>query len=304
MPSPFSTTEIQQDLTALSASLRDVTVVIRSHTGRRGRSAVGQGSGVLWTPDGQIVTNAHVATTDDATVTFADGRSSEARVVARDRRRDLAVLRADRTPQRAFVPSNAAIGEPSTMRAGEIVVALGHPLGIEHALALGVLHAAPTARSPYVVADIRLAPGNSGGPLADVRGRIVGINSMIVGQLGVAVSVDAVRGLLVSIAPRPTLGVELRPVDVRVPAGAKSPSVGMLVLAIEPDSAAARAGILLGDVLLGFAGHPFRSADQLASVLRDAGPGATLRLDVGRGGRRITCEVQLGAIATPHRRAA
>ena len=305
MPSVFSTAAIQQDLSALSGALREVTVVVRSLASRRSRASGGQGSGVLWTPDGDIITNAHVATADETTVTFADGRTAEARVVGRDRRRDLAVLRAEQSTLAAPALRSAALGEPSTMRPGEIVVALGHPLGIEHALALGVVHTVPRGvQSPYLLADIRLAPGNSGGPLADARGRIVGINSMIVGQLGVALSVDAVRRFLTALTPRPTLGVEFRPVQVRVPLGASSPSIGLLVLALEPNGAAARAGILQGDVLLGYAGHPFESREDLAGVIRDAGPGGVLRLDVGRAGRRITCEVRLGEIATPTRRAA
>jgi serine protease Do len=303
MSSFFST--VEHDLGALSAKLREMTVVVHSHVRRRGREASGQGSGVVWTPDGRIITNAHVAVGDETSVTFADGRAADAHVVARDERRDLAVLRVDRGTLGSAPLAAATLGEPSAMRPGEIVIALGHPLGVEHALAVGVVHAVPaSARSPYIFADIRLAPGNSGGPLADARGRIVGINSMIVGQLGVALSVDAVRRMLTAIAPRPALGVQLRPVQVRVPTKATTPTIGMLVLSLEAGGAAARAGILQGDVLLGYAGRPFRSSEDLAAVLRDAGPGAALRLDVGRAGRRFTCEVGLGAIATPDRRAA
>jgi serine protease Do len=191
------------------------------------------------------------------------------------------------------------------LRPGDVVVGLGHPLGVEHAFAMGVVHAAPdVGQTPYIVADIRLAPGNSGGPLADARGRIVGVNSMIVGGLGVAVSVDAVRSLVAAATPRPTLGVELRPVRVRVPVGSPTTSVAMLVTTIDPQGAAARGGLRQGDLLLGHAGRAFRSPAELPELLRDAGPDSTLRFDVGRGGRQIVCEVRLGAAVRRARRAA
>jgi serine protease Do len=259
----------------------------------------------VWSPDGTIVTNAHVAVGDSAMITLADGRTADARLVARDQRHDLALLRVDTARLGASPLPVPAIGDPSTLRPGDVVVGLGHPLGVEHAFAMGVVHAAPdVGRTPYIVADIRLAPGNSGGPLADARGRIVGVNSMIVGGLGVAVSVDAVRGLVAAASPRPVLGVELRPVRVRVPVGSPHTSVAMLVTTIDPRGAAARAGIRQGDLLLGHAGRAFRSPAELPELLRDAGPNSTLRFDVGRGGRQILCEVRLGAAEGRARRAA
>lgn len=192
----LTTAELQGDLATIGARLRAATVVVESEGSRRG----GQGSGIAWSADGVLVTNAHVATTDRARVTLADGRQARARTVARDPRRDLAILRIESLVGGLDVPP---LGEPSRLRPGEVVLALGHPLGVAHALALGVVHAAPRAtRSPFIAADIRLAPGNSGGPLADARGHVVGINSMIVGGLGVAVSVDAVRAMLVGLERR------------------------------------------------------------------------------------------------------
>lgn len=305
------TENIGEDLDDVALALRGVTVSVQGAPTRaqawrgRGGSGGGQGAGIVWSPDGTIVTNAHVAVGESATITLGDGRTSDARIVARDERRDLALLRLDAERLSGPPLRAAVIGEPANLRAGDVVLALGHPLGVEHALAMGVVHAAPDARrSPYIVADIRLAPGNSGGPLADARGRIVGVNSMIVGGLGVAVSVDAVRALLAATAPRPVLGAHLRPVRVRVPVGSPESSVALLVLSLDPRGAAAQAGIIQGDLLLGHAGRPFRSRADLAGLLRDAGPGASLRFDVGRGGRKITCEVMLGAAFGSSRRAA
>jgi len=295
--------ELQHDLAALGAQLRDVTVVIGVDQARgKVRTAAvprgGHGSGVVWSND-TIITNAHVATADALIVTFSDGTSIPARVVMRDRRRDLAALRLDEGArlQSSYVARPiATIGEPSTLRAGDVVVANGHPLGVEHALSLGVVHTAPSnASRQYISADIRLAPGNSGGPLADARGRVVGVNSMIIVGLGVAISVEAVRRMLAASMPRPSLGVQLRPVRVRVPARTGDASIGLLVLGCDASGAAARAGILPGDVLLGFAGRPFRSADELALLLRDVGANALLRLDVGRANKQLSITVYLGA---------
>ena len=196
---------LQGALADVAASLRAVTVVVARDARGGGHDAPsGQGSGIVWSDDGTIVTNAHVVPGRDSSgivVALADGRRAPARVVVRDCRRDLAILVADRAALGPAPLPVAALGEPSRLRPGELLLALGHPLGVAHALAVGVVHAAPEAqRSPYLAADLRLAPGNSGGPLADARGRVVGVNSMIVGGLGVAISIDAVRRLLADTA--------------------------------------------------------------------------------------------------------
>jgi len=160
----------------MAAELARVTVEVRG----RGRGAGGAavGAGVIWHPDGLILTNAHVAHRD-VTVVLADGRARSARLVARDQQRDLAALLVDATGLPA-----ARIGDSAALRVGELVLAVGNPLGLVRALSAGLVHAVgPRA----IHADLRLAPGNSGGPLADARGRVVGLNAMIVGGLAVAV---------------------------------------------------------------------------------------------------------------------
>lgn len=295
---------LQQELASAGMRLRDVTVVISTDDARaRGSraAAAGHGSGIVWSAD-TVVTNAHVAVADRLRVAFADGEQMRARVIVRDRGGDLALLRLEE-PRADFASRPVArIGDPQLLRAGDLVIANGHPLGVEHALSLGVVHSAPRdASNPYISADIRLAPGNSGGPLADASGRVVGVNSMIVGGLALAISTDAVRRLIAAATPRPSLGVELRTVQVRLPLRADSTSVGLLVLRCDETGAAARAGIIAGDVLLGFAGKPFRSPSELAQLLRDAGAHASLRLDVGRAQRQFSVTVQLGAPRSRHR---
>ena len=148
---------IERDLEQLAETLRASTVAVRL----RGDGA---GSGVIWSGDGTIVTNAHVASRPEAEVVLSDGRRFAARVERRDERRDLALLRIDASGLPA-----AAVRDPSELRVGEVLVAVGHPLGIPNALTMGIAHAAVSEGSRrFVQADLRLAPGNSGGPLADV----------------------------------------------------------------------------------------------------------------------------------------
>ena len=179
---------LAEEMADLATTLRRSTVEVRDD----GRGA---GSGILWQDDGLIVTNAHVARADHATVVLSDGRTFEGMVTARDRRRDLATIAIDL--RGATVPV-ATLGHPTDLRAGDLVVALGHPLGITGALAVGVVHTVEgRGGAPrWIRADIRLAPGNSGGPLADVRGRVVGVNTLIANGLGVAVPITTVHRFL------------------------------------------------------------------------------------------------------------
>ena len=177
-----------RELADVAAALRRSTVEIRTR-------GTGVGSGIVWDSAGTIVTNAHVARSDRATVLLSDGRELGGTITARDPRRDLALITVDvsATPLPA-----AAIGHPTDLRAGDLVLALGNPLGIPGALALGIVHVVEQRRGAprWIRADIRLAPGNSGGPLADVRGRVIGVNTLIANGLGVAVPATTVLRFL------------------------------------------------------------------------------------------------------------
>lgn len=174
------------ELETLASKLSLVTVRINSH----GSRADGIGAGILWPLDGRlsVVTNAHVvppARGSGFLVESVTGRVANARVFARDPELDLALLTLSEPPHEW--PSPAIIGDARSLRAGEMLVALGHPLGVGGALSVGVLHAVPNNDDVLVRADIRLAPGNSGGPLATLDGVIVGVNCMIAGGLGIAI---------------------------------------------------------------------------------------------------------------------
>ena len=174
------------ELSLLADELRKITVQV--HAGRSGH-----GSGVIWWSDGLIVTNAHVATGGGTRIRLADGRVLEGRLLAREPDRDLAALRVLATGLPAATPRGF-----DSLRPGELVTALGHPYGVPDALSIGVIHelTRDQGKPAWIRADIRLAPGNSGGPLADAAGRVLGLNTLVAGGLGFAIPAGAVAGFL------------------------------------------------------------------------------------------------------------
>jgi serine protease Do len=162
--------------------LRRITVCIRGSKGSRG-------SGVIWS-EGLIVTNAHVAVGNVNSLEFFDGRKAQGRLLARDTDTDLAAISVDVNCMAA-----AAVRSSRRLRAGEMVIAVGNPWDGDGAVSAGILHRA-AGTQPVIFADIRLAPGNSGGPLADAQGNVIGINSAIFRGLGCAVTSDAVLEFL------------------------------------------------------------------------------------------------------------
>ncbi|MBV8081645.1 MAG: trypsin-like peptidase domain-containing protein [Candidatus Eremiobacteraeota bacterium] len=255
---------------ALAQALRSSTVHVR--VGR-----AGGGSGVIWKPDGTIVTNAHVAHGRKLAIELADGAAHDAELVARDERRDLAALRID-----AHGLDAAAIGDSDAVRAGQLVFAVGNPMGLTGAVTSGVLFASGS-RARWIQADVRIAPGNSGGPLADASGRVIGINSMIYGGLAIAVPSNAVTRFLKSEGGRPRLGVTVEPVQVRV--SDRAAALGLLVFEVAAGSPADRAGILPGDAIVAVGGQPLRAEEDLLDGLADCGDDGELRLTIHRAGR-------------------
>lgn len=263
----------------------------------------GNGSGVIWAADGVIVTNAHVARASQMRIQLWDGREFDATLVSRDTRRDLAELRVNATNLPAATAANSA-----QVRPGELAIAIGNPLGFVGALTTGVIHTVGPLRSfgsqPWVQADVRLAPGNSGGPLADSRGRVIGINTMVAGRLALAVPSNAVTQFLASEPIDAWLGVNVATVRVPRP-GSRSKAFGLVLLEVEPGSPAANASLMAGDILLGTDEKSFSSLDDLSASLQGNRP-RLLRLAFLRGSyerfRRVT--VQLGAQRVPRSSAA
>ena len=177
----MNTITFTDELADIAANLRNSTVKVRT-------SSSGGGSGIIWQSDGLIITNAHVATSKEAIVELADGRVFNAVRTQFDPTQDLAVLKIAATE----LPV-ATIGNPDGLRVGELVIAVGNPFGDNGAVTIGIIH---SNNQNAVMADIRLFPGNSGGPLADCFGRVIGINTMIVNGLAVAIPTAAVQSFL------------------------------------------------------------------------------------------------------------
>jgi serine protease Do len=252
--------------------LRRSTVHISN--GAEGRNGSGA-SGVIWAADGLILTNAHVARSTRPQVELWDGRRFEARVTGYDPRRDLAALRVESVELPA-----APVGDSSVLRPGELVIAVGNPLGFAGAVSTGVIHSIGPlpgmGGQDWVRATARLAPGNSGGPLANAQGQVIGINTAIVNGLGAAVPSRDI-GQFLRRGARPRLGVALRPVayDGR--------RWGLLILEVEKESAAATASLKVGDILVGINGQRLESMDSLNDALDSGSP--VVRLTFLRGDR-------------------
>ena len=266
------------------------------------KSRGGSGAGTVWRADGLVITNDHVLPADRGDVTLKDGRTLPAEVIARDRRNDLAALR---LPVTDLIPAPA--GDARALRPGEIVLALGHPFGVRRALTVGVVQShvgrSGGAGRELVYADLLLGPGNSGGPLVNARGQVVGINAMIHGGLALAVPTHVVQRLLLAAPGRaPVLGLQAREVDLP-PALASAArrrfgvsGAGALVLHVEPGSAAERAGLLLGDVLVAVAGQGLATLDALPDALAEQ-VGQAVPLGVLRGGRPLDLVAALAPAA-------
>lgn len=172
------------NVNGLAEVLREAVVEVRS-----GETA--SGTGIIWGGAGLVVTNAHCIRRGASVQVIAGGKWREAHALAYHPHHDLALLAAP-----SVTGPLLELRDPESLRTGELLFAHGHPLGITDALAMGVLHAVTRDRSGsarWIVADVRLAPGNSGGPLVDAEGKLVGINSMVVNGLGVAVPASLVQ---------------------------------------------------------------------------------------------------------------
>jgi S1-C subfamily serine protease len=265
------------------------------------------GSGVLWAPAGTVVTADHVLEREeDIQVGLADGRDLPATVVGRDPSTDLAVLR---VAAEGLAP--AATAETEAVRVGHFVLALGRSGAGAPSASSGIVSAVGgpwrsrrgASVEGYLRADLTLYPGFSGGPLVDTSGRVVGINtSLLAAGHGVALPLATVRRVAEALLSqgrirRGFLGVSTQP--VRLPPQlaqglSLSQETGLLILAAEPDGPADKAGLLIGDILVGFAGAPVRDTDDLLGLLGPERIGAQQQARVVRGGELREVAVTVG----------
>ncbi|MFN0145025.1 MAG: S1C family serine protease [Dehalococcoidia bacterium] len=271
---------------AVAEHLRAIMVTVRT--------PAGGGSGTVWARDGLVVTNNHVVQGDGAEVVTHDGKRLAGRLAARDPSRDLATLRVD-----AVFGETAVARDTESLRVGEIVFAMGNPWGERGVLTRGIV----VARGPATVenevpieeairADVRLAPGNSGGPLADSAGRVAGINSMIAGGMAIAVPSNAVIDFVEGKGAG-FLGISGRAVPLP-PAIAASyragDATGLLVTEVMEGSPASEAGLMPGDVVLQLDGAP-AGLGGISRGLRAMRPGRPVHIHLLRGFERREADV-------------
>lgn len=287
---------------------------------------MGTGSGFVYDASGLVMTNRHVVDgADRVTVHLSDGREFDASVVGADANTDVAVLRLDLPAGTKL--SVAALGDGDDVAVGDWVLAVGSPLGLDFSVTAGIVSAkgrsigilARDGDAPieaFIQTDAAINPGNSGGPLVDLDGRVVGINTAIQSPTGVfagygfAVPIDLARKVARDLerygeVRRPRLGVQVANVtaaDVRV---FDLPSTaGAVARAVQAGTAAERAGMHMGDVMVALDGQPVRDASDLMTTLAEREPGDELTVGVIRYGKRLDLHVKLEQFARSESRRA
>jgi S1-C subfamily serine protease len=279
-------------------TLRPAVVNLRGES-RRG----GSGSGVLFTPDGFLLTNHHVVRGQSRVrVRFSDGTERPGRVVGNDPWTDLAIVQADgvKLPYASF-------GDSAKLRVGQLVVAIGSPLGFESTVTAGVVSAlGRTLRSitghlvdNVIQTDAALNPGNSGGPLVDSRGRVIGINTAVIQPaqgICFAIPINTAKVVLPQLMQfgrvnRGFLGVQCREVPLPPPAARQfnlgEQKHGIEVMGVEPGGPADDAGVQEGDILLSLGDQPASSVDDLHKLLTQLPVGVPATVVILRDGRKL-----------------
>jgi serine protease Do len=269
----------------------------------------GAGSGFIVSPDGYILTNTHVvANAQEVTVRLTDRREFPARVIGADERTDVAVIKID-----AGNLAVVKLGDPARIRPGQWVLAIGSPFGFDNSATAGIISA--TSRSlqgenyvPFIQTDVAVNPGNSGGPLFNMQGEVIGINSQIFSRTGgfmgvsFAIPIDVARNVEEQLIKngrvvRGRIGVTIQDVNAQLAEsfGLDRPR-GALVSSVEKDSPAAKGGVQPGDVVIGVDGHPIEHYGELSAAIAAMKPGAQTKLQVWRAGREQDIAVTIAEL--------
>lgn len=299
-------TAVSQAAQAILPSVVNLDVHVPARSGRGNRDGRGGGSGFVFTPDGFLLTNSHVVhDAEKIDVTLLDGRRYEGRLIGDDPHTDLAVVRIDAPDLRA-----GTLGSSSTLRPGQVVVAVGSPYGFQSTVTAGVVSA--TGRSMrsrsgrlidnVVQTDAALNPGNSGGPLVDSKGHVVGVNTaVILPAQGIcfAIGIDTatfVAGRLIRDGriSRAWIGVggQTVPIHRRIVRFYRlMRETGAMVLSVEKGSPAAAAGLRERDIILEYAGKPIASVDDLHRLLTDETAGIPSEVTILRGTEKVAITI-------------
>ncbi len=270
----------------------------------------GQGSGFIISSDGYILTNAHVVdNVDEVTVKLNDKREFRAKVIGSDDRTDVALLKihAEHLPR-------VAIGDPNRLKVGEWVLAIGAPFGFENSVTAGIVSAKGRSLPsenyvPFIQTDAAVNPGNSGGPLFNLKGEVVGINSQIIsrsgGNMGLAfaIPIDVAMDVVEQLKSqgkvnRGRLGIVIQEVtaDLAESFGLKEPR-GALVSDVEPGSPADKAGVQVSDIILKFDGKAVNSSIDLPRLVGATKPGTRSTLSIWRKGAMKELTVNVGELS-------
>ena len=281
-----------------------------AHRGTPAEPERSLGSGFIISPDGYLLTNAHVVKdADRIVVRLVDHTELPAKLVGLDERTDVALLKVSGKQ----LPT-VRIGDSSKLQVGQWVLAIGSPFGLEHTATAGIVSALGRALPgdtyvPFIQTDVALNPGNSGGPLLDTEGRVVGINAQIFTQSGgymglsFAVPIDTAMGVAEQLkttghAEHGWLGVTIQPVTQALAEsfGLSQPR-GALIAQVVPDSPAAHAGLKPGDIILGYDAQTIDESADLPALVNATAPGKRVALHILRNGREQTFAVELASLA-------
>jgi serine protease Do len=272
----------------------------------------GLGSGVIVSPDGYVLTNNHVIEgADEVSVSLAGGRELAARIVGTDPRTDVAVLKVEGQGL-----AHATLGDSDQLRVGDVVFAVGNPLGVGQTTTMGIISA--TGRSnlrlieqgyeSFIQTDASINPGNSGGALVDAQGRVIGINTVIIstsrGNIGIgfAIPVNLAENIMRSLietgaVARGFLGVDTQDLDdALAEAFGVDSRIGVVVREVLPEGPAARDGIRQGDIITDIDGRPTRDVAQFRLTISQTAPGSTVKVGLLRDRAAMTIDVVLGRL--------
>jgi len=261
------------------------------------------GSGIVWDEKGHIVTAYHVVRgLDEVEVGLESGRTLLAKVVASDRRSDIALLKVEE----GLYPISK--GDSESLKIGQFVLALANPFATKASATSGIITGVRRDFGGWwgmdiqgaIVTDARVNPGYSGGPLVDASGKMVGMNVACVASRGIAVPIQAVSKAVERLATgkpvgRAYLGIVSNPVELPTDVVGLKQDYGLIVLSVESDSPAKKAGLLLGDVLVGFDGKPVSALRDLGGVLTEEAIGKASKVRIIRGGKIEELSITPGA---------
>ena len=290
---------------------------------RRGHTQKGLGTGFVVDKEGTIITNNHVIEgADEITVLLSDEHRYDAKIIGRDPRTDIAVVRIDGAKNLTAIP----LGDSDVLEVGDWVVAIGNPFGLSHTVSAGIVSAKGRGGNDvrldssgyynFLQTDASINPGNSGGPLLNLKGEVVGMNTAIRGDgaqgIGFAIPINMVKQLMPTLIKdgkftRSALGVVIRDARDLSPDEHKQLKIagekGAVIQQIEPGGPAEKGKIEVGDVIVGFEGQQIDRGSLLQWLASTAGVGKTVNVRVLRAGKPVDLKVTLGELKEPKARA-